>query len=298
MVEEVAIVANDLSDFGFSDDHYRRFGIFHPYALRKTVAAAQSKQRFVYYTTAETAANIIFSGEIWMRKSHLMNDYREIEHGFDCLNKAYKKNLPLMGEIFDGVFPGFCARLESLFNAWLPATRTDTYITCVSEHDVSEDSYGRLSMWRAYGGAARVALVVSGGPLFRPTEALKAYASPVAYYSDDQVEKDFSQILANVADNIEFLKSLGEDQVRNHMFGVLRNAVVCTKHPGFFEEREWRITYSPSFLKSDRITSSIATIDGTPQLICRISWIESSSDRASIQRAFMTRSCAVLPKRE
>lgn len=24
-----------------------------------------------------------------MRKSHLMNDYREIEHGFECLKSAY-----------------------------------------------------------------------------------------------------------------------------------------------------------------------------------------------------------------
>jgi hypothetical protein len=265
-------MANDLSDVGMSDDHYRLFGIFHPNALSKTVAAVQSKQRFVYYTTAETAVSILRGGEVWMRKSHLMNDYREIEHGVACLSAAYSKNVETMRALFEQPFPGFCAQLENLFNGLLPAIRTDTYITCLSEHDSSEDRYGRLSMWRAYGGAApaRVALVVSGGPLFRPTDALKAYTSPVAYYADDQVEKDFSQVLANVADNLELVKSLGQDQVRNYMFAVLRSAVVCTKHPGFFEEREWRVIYSPSFLKSDRITSQIATIDGTPQSICKL----------------------------
>jgi hypothetical protein len=263
-------LANELSDFGFSDEHYRLFGIFYPNVLAKTASAAKSKQRFVYYTTADTAMSILRSGEIWMRKSHLMNDCREIEHGVDCLNKAFRKSLPLMRALFDSPFPGFCEQLENLFNGWLPAIRNDTYITCLSEHDVSEDAYGRLSMWRAYGGAARVALVVSGGPLHRPTEALKAYCSPVAYYANDQVHKEFIQVLTNIAGNMDFVKSLGEEPVRAHMFAVLRNAVICTKHPGFLEEREWRVIYSPSFLKSDRITSSIETIDGTPQSICKV----------------------------
>jgi hypothetical protein len=267
-----AIVANELSDYGWKDDVYRMMTIFHPNALDKTIKAARSRQRFVYYTTAQTAVNILRSGEIWMRKSHLMNDYSEIEHGFRCLNNAYQKNKSFMQSVFDGMFPGFCARLEELFNAWLPLIRGDTYIACLSEHDASDDKYGRLSMWRAYGGAgpARVALVISGGPLIRPSDALKAYSSPVSYFSDAEVEQQFVQIIANVGTNFDFLKSLGEEAIRNHMFTVFRSAVVATKHPGFLEEREWRVVYSPSFLKSDRVTSSIETIDGTPQVICRL----------------------------
>ena len=39
--------------------------------------------------------------------------------------------------------------------------RTDTYLTCVSEHKAEEDTLGRLSMWRAYyGGTNGVALVM------------------------------------------------------------------------------------------------------------------------------------------
>lgn len=57
---------------------------------------------------------ILRNGEIWMRKSHLMNDFREIEHGFECLRGEYSKSKPSMDALFDGMFPGFCERLEKL----------------------------------------------------------------------------------------------------------------------------------------------------------------------------------------
>jgi hypothetical protein len=120
--------------------------------------AVESNQRLVHYTSADTVASIIRNKEFWMRKSVLMNDYREVEHGFDCLNASYKKNKDRMQAVLDGMFSNFCSRLEERFNNWLPHFRADTYITCASEHDPSEDRLGRLSMWRAYGGTTGVLL--------------------------------------------------------------------------------------------------------------------------------------------
>ena len=199
-----------------------------------------------------------------------MNDYREIEHGFDCLNKAYKNNKDRLFTVCDGMFPGFCEKLEALFNGWLPHFRSNTYITCVSEHDASEDKYGRLSMWRAYGGVARVAMVFNGGPFLRPSDALKANTSPVAYLDDEQFSQEFSALIDSIEGNRDFIFSLGEVSVRSNIFAAFRHAVLCTKHPGFREEREWRVIYVPSFQKSDRIVSTIESIGGTPQSICKI----------------------------
>ncbi|MDI4236792.1 DUF2971 domain-containing protein [Bradyrhizobium sp. Arg237L] len=260
-------MSNELQ---ISEEQFRAYGIFHPYALGKTLEAQRRNQRFVYYTSADTAMRILRNGEIWMRKSHLMNDYREVEHGFDGLNESYKKNKQRMQAVFDGMFPGFCERLEAIFNSWLPHFRMDSYITCLSEHDPSEDQHGRLSMWRAYGGGAGVALVVNGGPLLRPSNALRANTSPVAYFHNGQVEDALAQILSNVEDNRDFLQSLGDQQVQANMFAALRYAILCTKHPGFHEEREWRVIYSPRFARSERITSSIESINGIPQSICRL----------------------------
>ena len=227
-------------------------------------------QKFVHYTSADTAMRILLNGEIWMRKSHLMNDFREIEHGFECLRNAYSNSKPRMVALFDGMFPGFCERLETLFDNWMPHFRSDSYISCLSEHDPSEDQHGRLSMWRAYGAGAGVALVVNGGPILRASNALKAYASPVAYMDNVQLGKAFAEVLDNVERSADFLKPLGEQQVQANMFSALRYAVLCTKHPGFREEREWRVIYSPSFERSERITSSVQSIGGIPQSICKI----------------------------
>lgn len=257
-------------EFGIGEEQLKLFGIFQPYALNRNLEAQRQNQRFVYYTSADTAMRILRNGELWMRKSHLMNDFREIEHGFECLRGAYSKSKPRMDALFDGMFSGFCERLEKLFDNWMPYFRSDSYISCVSEHDPSEDRHGRLSMWRAYGAGAGVALVVNGGPILRPSNALKAYTSPVAYLDNAGLERAFVEILDNVEKNTDFLKALGEQQVQTNMFSAMRYAVLCTKHPGFHEEREWRVIYSPRFEQSERITSSVESIGGIPQAICRI----------------------------
>jgi hypothetical protein len=262
---------NETDNSGvLSDQQQRLLATFFPHAFRRTMAALNSDQRFVYYTNADTAVKIIRNNDVWMRKSSLMNDYREIEHGFECLNSAYKSNKDRVLAVFDSMFPGFCEKLETLFNAWLPHFRTDTYITCFSEHDASEDKHGRLSMWRAYGGVAGVAIVLHGGPFLRPSDALKAYASPVAYLNDDQFRQEFALLINSVESNRDFILPLGDQIVLNHIFAAFRSAVLCTKHPGFHEEREWRVIYTPSFRKSERIISAIESISGTPQSICKI----------------------------
>src|SRR6266436_91102 len=251
------------NSYGFSEQQMRLFAIFFPHASKRSFAALNSGQRFVYYTSAETAMHILRGNEVWMRKSSLMNDYREIEHGLDCLISAYKNNLPRLQAVFDGMFPGFCQRLEALFNGWLPNFRADTYITCVSEHNASEDQHGRLSMWRAYGGVAGVAIVFHGGPFLRPSDALKAHTSPVAYLNDERFNREFTTLIESVESNRDFVQSLDDQIVLSNIFSAFRYAVLCTKHPGFHEEREWRIIYSPSFQKSDRVVSSVVSINGT-----------------------------------
>ncbi len=77
---------------GLSEAQARLYSIFNPFAFQRTLRAVPAGQRFVYYTDADTALKVIKNKEIWMRKSHSMNDYREIEHGFDCLARAHSKH--------------------------------------------------------------------------------------------------------------------------------------------------------------------------------------------------------------
>jgi hypothetical protein len=125
-------------------------------------------------------------------------------------------------------------------------------------------------MWRAYGGITGVALVVNTPPFIRPSHALKAYSSPVAYLDD----KAFQQQLAEVADGVEnaadFVRGLGKDLVAWYIFRVFKYAALCTKHLGFSEEMEWRIIYTPSIEKSRHLIKETQIIGGTPQPIYKI----------------------------
>ncbi|MDL2409975.1 DUF2971 domain-containing protein [Rhizobium calliandrae] len=244
--------------------------LFHPHAFRRMANALNTNMRFVHYTSADTALKIIANEEVWMRKSTCMNDFNEIEHGFSCLRLAYAEHKERFTALIEPSFPEFSKKLEDHFNGWLPSIRNSTYISCISEHENSEDLNGRLSMWRAYGGPTGVAIVVRSEPFLRPSDALQAYTSPVAYLSEAQFSIEFANTLDGFEQNFALIVQLSEEQLLGHMFEVFRMAVLCTKHPGFAEEKEWRIVYSPSMYESTRIKPDIFTFNGVPQKIFKI----------------------------
>jgi len=245
--------------------------ILFPYAAQRTRDVIAAGGRFVYYTTADTATRILTNRQVWLRSTTAMNDYMEVEHGFKCLNDAYNAE---PGKVFnsalDACFSGLSAELLELFNAWLPDIRQETYMLCVSEHLPEEDQHGRLSMWRAYGGQAGVALVLNGGVMFRESDALGAYASPVAYLTPDAFAEEFETIAKTIVDEAAYIRTLDRETVKAHAFNMLRFAVLCTKHPGFHEEREWRVVASPRMHPSQLLTSSVEVVRGIPQTVLKI----------------------------
>lgn len=255
---------------GFDKKQLSLLRLFHPYAFKKAQLALSRNMRFVHYTSADVAMRIFQTQQVWMRNATCMNDFMEIEHGFECLNAAYKNQREKFQKTFDSLFPDFSKKLQDSFNDWLPHFRSDTYLACVSEHDDKEDELGRLSMWRAYGGDAGVAIVMKGLPFLTHSDALKAHTNPVAYLSKEEYSLEFSKFLDGIQANAKIVKDLGEERALAHVFEAFRYATMCTKHVGFHEEREWRIIYSPAYEKSDRIVSGIESIRGTPQPVCKI----------------------------
>ena len=49
------------------------------------------------------------------------------------------------------------------------------------------------------------------------------------------------------------------------LFGIL-----CTKHPGFHEEREWRAIATPQIWPTPHCTFDIEVIHGTPQRVLKL----------------------------
>jgi hypothetical protein len=256
----------------FLPESMRLFSIFMPYAMERVMAAHSSHMRFVHYTSADAALNILRSKQVWMRKSSCMNDFMEVEHGLDCIYAAYLKSDggARFKEALDKMFGGLRPEIEMLFDGWAPFFRTDTYFTCISEHDSAEDTFGRLSMWRAYGESTGIALVVNNAPFLAISDALAAYTSPVAYLNNDEIGTQFALIADKMNSEADFLRSVERETIKAHIFSMLRYAAICTKHPGFREEREWRVVYSPSVEKSKYLEKEVRTIRGVPQPIYKI----------------------------
>lgn len=244
---------------------------FLPYAAEATDRVQANGCRFAYYTTASTALQVIRGRQIWMRSTMVMNDFTEVEHGLHCVTAAYKSEA---GERLKGVleeeFGGISSELESLFNGWIPGFRLDTFVACFSEHLKDEDRHGRLSMWRAYGGDAGVALVVNGGVFFRPSDALAAYSSPVSYLDESSLTEELDAVASSLAKNKNLLRNLGRQGTKDAIFHMLRFAALCTKHPAFAEEREWRVVASPSMEFSPLLPVELETIGGIPQRVLKI----------------------------
>jgi Protein of unknown function (DUF2971) len=256
-------------------EQQRLFQIFHPHAAAEQAAAFANGTRFVSYTRAETAVRILKSKRIWMRKSMCMNDFMEVQYGLQCLYQAYDSSEAgkRFQAVLDRLFDGLRNDIAKMFGYWTGHLRTDTYCTCVSRHNGGEEDHlGRLSMWRAYGGTSGVALVLNNAAFQSeaPSDVLQIYASPVAYVNWNKFVEKFEEAVTNIENEVDFINQQSRDDIMGRLFRMLAFAAVCTKHPGFGEELEWRVIYCPWWNRSDYMIKETEIIGGVPQPVYKI----------------------------
>jgi len=254
------------------DNYDKMESIFMPYIWEKTQLAMSQRQKFVHYTSAETAVNIIRHRKVWMRRTSMMNDYSEVEHGLNCLIQAY--NDPELGKVFsealDSVYSGLSSEVEDLFNQWTSSLVRRSYMICLSEHLDNEDEIGRLSMWRAYGGKNSVALVLNPEAIMNENNVLGAFSVPVVYTDDVNFKKTFSNITLRLENNLNLLKRIPREELKRQISIFFAFHALATKHPGFREEREWKVVAIPDVMGDGMLEKSIEIIDGVPQQIYKI----------------------------
>lgn len=231
---------------------------------------------FVHYTTADAALSIIRNNCVWLRNSLLMNDYSEVQHGLRCLDFAWRTE---HGERLCNLMERFEKGMSDKFAASFDGDRLElmheTYLLSISEHgDAVEDKYGRLSMWRAYGSTASVALVFDQHPFVTPSDALQAYTTPVFYGDPEDYASEFRKLVERMEADAEFLISIGNPTwFFDTLMDVFRFSVLSTKHPGFREEREWRVIFHPVRNEGAKVVKDNVTINGTPQRIYKIPFV-------------------------
>lgn len=246
-----------------------------PYVMERLQAARDGNIRFSHYTSAFVAMEIIEKKEVWLRNAVVMNDFSEVQHGQDCLKASWFDEGVggRLKSVLDGLKPGLFGEIADAFDQRGHDRAAQSYLIAISEHGsgtIDEDKYGRLSMWRAYGGDTNVAFVFKNTPFLSDSNALNAFTSPVLYGDSERFKAQFTRTIDALENNLELAQTLGPDVVKQVIENALHFATLSTKHPGFAEEREWRVIYSPTIWPSERIPSSIKTIGGVPQRIYRI----------------------------
>ncbi len=127
-------------------------------------------------------------------------------------------------------------------------------------------------MWRAYGGASGVAIVIKSSALLLSYEGLGVYSSPVAYLDAAGFETKLAEVLDGWEAAKDILKQYSRDELLWRVMNMFRFAVLSTKHPGFVEEREWRLIHFPQIegVGKHVLKPCIKTIRGVPQPVRRL----------------------------
>ena len=201
-----------------------------------------------------------------------MTDYSEVQHGLNCLQAAWNGEHGVkLRSTLDAMFPGITQDVQNRFNAGWNSLQFESFVTSLSEHAgpglENEDAYGRLSMWRGFARGVGAALVVKHETFWHANAGLGLYTSPVAYLDDAAFAKQFGEVVNNIVANKEQLKAGGQEAVTRAILLTFSAAAISTKHPGFHEEREWRIIRSPDFPIPCPLPRVIQTVGGVPQQV-------------------------------
>lgn len=247
----------------------RLFEIFFPYADRRIKeAASDSNVDFVHYTSADAAMKIIQSQSWWLRSSSIMNDFQEVSYGIARMNEAEKECGDCFRDALEAICPGLYGETQQELAAWKLRFFNDTFLASFSAHHRDkEDGIGRLSMWRAYGGEASVAIILNKDIFLGVREDLKIYGSPVAYFDKEATLEAYREVVRNIVNHAEFLRQQSREQLRTSLYSFYRFAILSIKHPGFKEEQEWRIVHSPQLDLNAPLVYETRSIGGLPQPI-------------------------------
>lgn len=260
---------NPHENWNISDTDQKLYSIFMPQYVERVSKIAENNQKLVHYTSAATALSILKNKEIWMRNARCMNDFSEVRYGIELFTRFRQmtEEYDLLKKVWGkkaGVFEEAFSRAIQAFDEW----SNSTYICCFSEHEAEEDQLGRLSMWRGYGTDCGVAMVLRPNSFAVRNNDFQIYTTPVEYLT----KKKFKTYLLEFRRRIEaaksFIEALPDRDIEKWTAIMIKAAVVSIKHPGFKEEREWRVIADMNFcqgLKLDTIA-----VNGIPQLVMKL----------------------------
>lgn len=257
---------------------------FGKLGVQRAMMFRSTGARLVHYTSADTAMRIIqgscdpdpTGSFLWLRNTRLMNDTQEIAHGLSMMRQTFSTE---QGTRFFKMLNDVHSNLGSQLRTTLPnhlETSMDKVFVCsLSEHMPRDDILGRLSMWRAYGSENGVGLVFKDSLL----KAVESEERPggievrkVFYTGPHRSRTHFAQVFGAFLNNIDFLRTLSRHEVAKRVRLTFRNEVAGLKHPGFSEEREWRLVHDQSLWlnRTLALEEQVLSVGGVPQRIKKL----------------------------
>jgi Protein of unknown function (DUF2971) len=195
-----------------------------------------------HYTTAAGLLGILKSSAFWATDLRFLNDAQEAIYARELFvdairmtdNPALQAGHPLhdVAQSFGEEFAGYKEQVaEELLSSHFPV-----YVTCFCE------SGDLLSQWRAYGSDHGYAIEVT-------TDALKAAVQQIADYppGSNLMQVRYGRdaaadVVSTAMRNLSEDTNLGHPGVHAHYMALQLTAMLAAvKHPGFQEEREWRV---------------------------------------------------------
>jgi hypothetical protein len=242
------------------------------YDAKRTDAILDSGRLLAHYTTADTAMKILTNRCLWLRNAAVMNDYSEVAYGRDVIAPVMSEEIgDRLFAILDSLKAGLSREFFQRHTNHVAHARETVFMSSLCEHD-KDDTLGRLSMWRAYGGpVAGVALIFKNSVITTELEIdLNVNASPVLYGHTPDFRAEFTEMVEKLEAEKEFLGSLDPDLVLNCCSTAMQMATLSIKHPGFAEEQEWRLIHRPYEYASAHVVQQTITLGGIPQFIYEV----------------------------
>lgn len=205
------------------------------------------RPHLAHYTSISALEEIVKNDEFWFSNPLNMNDWGELRFGVLGGVEAFRTQRELiLSACGDSErYEIFSRSFEIYFEKFNNNHAFDTYVFCFSEH-APENTDGRLSMWRGYGGNGSGAAIVIDTNQINHLEGVQPLViSKVEYLSDAKRHEWINQTLIKFASILKENKPPKEllNLAAHNLFERFKIFALFSKHCGFEEEGEWRVAY-------------------------------------------------------
>lgn len=218
--------------------------------LENIVEMEKRPELLAHYTSLDALEQIMSSNELWFSSPLFMNDFHEMRFGMLEGQRIFQEMMSdadFVAQYGNAEELGtFRNHFEFYFKQFDQEQALDIYVFCLSEH-AAEKPDGLLSMWRGYGSNGNGAALVFRTDFLTARADSPLLIAKVIYASEDQ-RRGWLREICEACRELLLAREIGPE----HLWVLAAGAVdlfkvysLLAKHPGFDEEREWRVIYLP-----------------------------------------------------